>query len=355
MLVMLLDTKIEVKWTRRNRRQYESHGYIYSKIDDPFCVFPHELAEGSNALVYFQCDYCLGVNQTTEKSKMKKYRDLLSQRKNNGKDCCNSMECKNKKTHEVFILNLIKNKETLGDKFPNLLSQWSNKNNKSPFEYSFGSEEKVWWICEKGHEWEISPNSRTRGSGCPYCAGYKVCLDNCLSTIRPDLAMEWDFIKNHPLTPNDVTKGYGQKVWWVCKTCNHNWKIDVAKRSCSGNGCPQCKESKGEKRVRKFLEENNIAFKTQYWFKGLVGVGGNRLKYDFAIMHNKHPVCMIEFDGAFHFNSFYNDDGYEKTVEHDKRKNEYCMKNNIPLIRIPYWEFENIETILESKLFKKEA
>ena len=32
-------------------------------------------------------------------------------------------------------------------------------------------------------------------------------------------------------------------------------------------------------------------------------------------------------------------------ILHDKQKNEFCIQNNITLYRIPYWDFEKIETI----------
>ena len=42
--------------------------------------------------------------------------------------------------------------------------------------------------------------------------------------------------------------------------------------------------------------------------------------------------------------------GFKKTKLHDRIKNDYCFDNNIPLLRIPYWDFENIEEILFDKL-----
>jgi hypothetical protein len=41
---------------------------------------------------------------------------------------------------------------------------------------------------------------------------------------------------------------------------------------------------------------------------------------------------------------------HERTKEHDKIKNRYCEENNINLLRIPYWETKNIETIINNCL-----
>lgn len=352
--MLVENQQISVKWTRRNRRQYESKGYIYTNIDEEFLVSHFDLSSGSHAKVKFVCDYCLGENQKEEKNKWKVYKQLLIQRQSTNKDCCSDSTCKNKKTHEVFINNLIKNKDTLGDKYQNLILEWSPKNEKDAFQYSYGSECEVWWRCKHGHEWETKILNRTRKENptfCPYCSGRKVCIDNCLSTIRPDLALEWDYIKNKGLTPHDVTKGYG-RVWWICKKCNHSWNIQVSKRY-HGNGCPQCKESKGEKRIREYLLLHGISYKPQYEFKGLLGLGGNRLKFDFVIFDKQCDIqLLVEYDGEYHYKKFYKDDGHERTVEHDKRKNDYCKKNNIPLLRIPYWEFDNIEEILTNEITK---
>ena len=50
---------------------------------------------------------------------------------------------------------------------------------------------------------------------------------------------------------------------------------------------------------------------------------------------------------------------YEQAVEqlriaqkHDDIKNKYCLDNNILLIRISYWESDNIESFLLSELKK---
>lgn len=60
----------------------------------------------------------------------------------------------------------------LQTKFPNIASQWNYEKNKNlnPTEVTYGSSKKVWWKCEKGHEWEATINNRTMGKGCPKCA-----------------------------------------------------------------------------------------------------------------------------------------------------------------------------------------
>jgi rubrerythrin len=99
---------------------------------------------------------------------------------------------------------------------------------------------KYHWICSNcSHEWEAVRNSGKHG--CPACANIVLHKDgkNSLSHMRPDLAMEFHPSKNGKLTADDVVPGTGDKLWWICKTCNHEWKSTGAHRN-NGRGCPAC-------------------------------------------------------------------------------------------------------------------
>jgi hypothetical protein len=63
----------------------------------------------------------------------------------------------------------------LGKLHPKLVSQWHpTKNGElTPFVVTPGSHDKVWWICELGHEWKTVVKDRVRGSGCPKCFNEK--------------------------------------------------------------------------------------------------------------------------------------------------------------------------------------
>jgi hypothetical protein len=123
---------------------------------------------------------------------------------------------------------------------PSLSKEWHpTKNGRlTPKDVSTGSKKKVWWICSKNHVWQATVESRNRGTGCPYCAGRKVCTDNCLQTINPELSKEWHPKKNGRLTPKDVTAKSNRMVWWVCSR-GHQWQNTVKNRN-RGTGCPYC-------------------------------------------------------------------------------------------------------------------
>ena len=135
--------------------------------------------------------------------------------------------------------------------YPKLKEEWNYKENEPLKPESFwpGSGMKVWWMCEKKHEWKAVVRSRTSGSRCPRCArhiaGEKLHLyalnkSGSLAEKYPELAKEWHPTKNGDLTPHDVTPGTDSKVWWKCKVNpKHEWKSRVSHR-VNGSGCPKC-------------------------------------------------------------------------------------------------------------------
>ena len=142
-------------------------------------------------------------------------------------------------------MKLVIGENDLQSKYPELAKQWNYKKNGSlsPSDFVCGSNKKIWWICAKGHEWETMISNRTKGGGCPYCSNKKLLRGyNDLQTTHPELAAEWDYEKNYPLTPGDVQYGSGKIVWWVGK-CGHSFKAKLNMRSSNGTGCPYCCES----------------------------------------------------------------------------------------------------------------
>jgi len=124
-----------------------------------------------------------------------------------------------------------------------LMAEWNwEKNNELDFDPQIltrGSHKKVWWKCQKGHEWQATVKDRNRGRGCPYCAGQKVLIgENDLQTINPILAKEWNYEKNNGLKPDDVMPNSNKKVWWKC-SFGHEWQAVIADRN-RGLGCPYC-------------------------------------------------------------------------------------------------------------------
>jgi len=127
--------------------------------------------------------------------------------------------------------------------YPNLAEQWNyDKNEKEPSEYTSKSYKKVWWKCNKGHQWEAAINKRVMGRNCPVCAGKKTLSGfNDLASLFPGIAKEWNYEKNGELRPEDVTKGSNKILWWKCKE-GHEWQAMINRRTSRNNGCPLCKK-----------------------------------------------------------------------------------------------------------------
>ena len=129
----------------------------------------------------------------------------------------------------------------LGTLNPKLAQEWhpSKNGELTPKDVTLNTHKKYWWVCDKGHEWQISPHNRNFGTNCPFCSGrFAINGETDLATTHPELAQEWHPSKNGELSPEQITSGSHKKVWWKCSK-GHEWLAVVHSRSC-GNGCPFC-------------------------------------------------------------------------------------------------------------------
>ena len=246
----------------------------------------------------------------------------------------------------------------LATKNPKLASEWHPIKNSelTPYDVTPNSRSFVWWKCKDNlkHEWcDKVANRNSKNSGCPYCSGHRICEDNCLATKNPELAKEWHPTLNGNLTPHDVTCGSNKKVWWQClKNPKHIWEATIGKRN-KGNNCPNCNENKGQTRILYLLNNyliNNIPEKSFSDCKNIC-----LLSFDFYLVD--YNFC-IEFQGLQHYEPVdfagrgqeWAEQQFELNQKRDQIKRDYCNKNNIKLIEIPYWDFDNIEEILIKEL-----
>lgn len=76
-------------------------------------------------------------------------------------------------------------------------------------------------------------------------------FDNSLACVNPDLAKEWNYEKNAPLSPEMFLPKSKRKVWWRCSAKGHEYASGIGDRA-NGNGCPYC-------RGRRVTPENSLA------------------------------------------------------------------------------------------------
>ena len=81
-------------------------------------------------------------------------------------------------------------------------------------------------VC--GHTWDAVVGSRSLGRGCPACGGQIVIKGkNDLATKFPEIAAEWDYEKNAPITPDGVSFGAIKKYSWICPKCGYSYDASL--------------------------------------------------------------------------------------------------------------------------------
>lgn len=115
--------------------------------------------------------------------------------------------------------------------------------------------------------------------------------------------------------------------------------------------CPQCDKatSAGEADVARFLTKKKIPYQTQKTYNDLLSENGKYLRFDFCV----DDKFIIEYNGMQHYkpiDHFGGEETFKKTVLHDSMKEEYCKRNNIPYLIIPYWQDKKKESMIISFL-----
>lgn len=253
--------------------------------------------------------------------------------------------------------------DNLGEDF--LEKYWSNKNIISAWDIACASPRKVWIKCQEKdyHEdYSISCAHFKDGHRCPYCSNFrgKVHPLDSLGKYLEDNNLLWMWSSKNTRSPFEYSPMTKQKAWWKCSEKKHkDFYRNINNSITCKFRCPVCKFTKGEIRVQNYLLFNNIEYKSQYRIPDCKDK--RSLPFDFAILNNDKLISIIEYDGIQHFTPI-NFSGSESemlnifkvTQKRDKIKNDYCNKNGIKIIRIPYTEYNNIENILNEQLNNNE-
>jgi hypothetical protein len=251
-----------------------------------------------------------------------------------GKGCkqChfNKLKISQTKSHEQFVSELFR----------------INKNIKVLSEYS-GAQNKV--DCECLIHNRIFSMSATHllggETGCRECIDTKLHLGGLKSHNQ--------FVKELLIINDNVSVvgeyvGAKSRVEVRCLKCGHIWN-PVADSLLHGYGCPCCKRSKGEEKIEKYLISNNIEFEPQKKFSNLRNT--LPLSYDFYLPEYN---LLIEYQGQFHDGNtsmVIKEKYFDKQQKNDKLKKDYAKNNGHNFLEIWYYDFNNVESIIDKFIY----
>ncbi len=105
-------------------------------------------------------------------------------------------------------------------------------------------------------------------------------------------------------------------------------------------------QSSMERRIHDVLTEADVDFIEEYIFDDLVSSSGRHLRFDFCVFDDNGNIdYLIEAQGKQHYQpvgKFGGSRGLYRQNYNDNLKRQYCLKNNLTLITIPYFEADRI-------------
>jgi hypothetical protein len=153
------------------------------------------------------------------------------------------------------------------------------------------------------------------------------------------------------LYSNSIYLGDNIKLLITC--LKHGNFLQTPGSHLYGSGCPKCKLSSGELSIEQFLKENLMEYKSQIKFDDCKNI--KKLAFDFGVYNKNKLIGLIEFQGKQHYSiipTWGGKKALDKVIFRDQIKEEYCLRHDIPLLKIPYWEQSNIDSILKTYIKK---
>lgn len=202
------------------------------------------------------------------------------------------------------------------------------------------------YLCPIHGKQKMRVYNLSNGKGCPECGLIK--LRDCFQLNPEEVESRINELGSKLLNKYDYINQDTKNLQVTCLLCDSVFVTSLSHFvQHGGQVCPDCsyKRSLGERRIFKYLKDKNINFEQEKRFDDCKDQ--RCLPFDFYLQD--YNLC-IEFDGQQHYVDGYFPTSIEYTQKHDSIKTKYCADNHIDLLRIPYWEIDNIGQILEMKL-----
>lgn len=196
-------------------------------------------------------------------------------------------------------------------------------------------------ICPIHGEFQQSPSKHLSGHNCPKCMGKNWTVDDFIKESKQIHGDKYDYSK----VKFDIDSRSSTKVEIICPEHGSFWQLPYV-HCKNGCGCPECRQSHGERLVASILKTNNIEYITQFPIEN--PYEGRNFKLDFYIFYNKNKY-VIEYNGRQHYEPvdvFGGQKAFEEQLLRDSSLRKYCKENNWKLLEIPFYNTE--EEIINS-------
>ena len=211
--------------------------------------------------------------------------------------------------------------------------------------------------CICGNKFYTTPKNFMSGHRCPNERYTKSAYSNMISQGDRNNRIRTlnQICEEEGYTLNSEYNGSRKKISVTHKQCGTTFEPIAHSFICRGTRCPICKRSLGEECLNEILSDMNIDFKEQFKIKECRNI--RPLPFDFAILKGERLIALIEYDGLQHFQKKFNvdDTNFNEQLKRDKIKDDYCKRNNIPLIRIKYkrcYYKSELKTYIRNELIK---
>lgn len=401
---------VKTRWSNSNKEHLMLKGYKFTKIRQEVDINVDDLSKGSGVKVNVECDYCGKIlnipyntylketknetqkatckqcgqekaweyNETYRKSREKHYNEFLKIcRQCNYKPLSTLSDVgKIADTYVKYIcpkhgeqqsslermiysgarcsdckIDTIKEKGLLSlDEVQNIVNSKNNNTLLNPENYKGAKHNNLKIQCGScGDVFMTSLSSIINAGGrCPNCA--KKASSDQRKTRIEEVEKRINSINNNKLlNPNDYVNANTKNLKVLCGSCGKKvFIVDMSHYMGGQNRCSKCsgKTSSGEYLIKSYLD--SIGEKDYVCEKRFPNCKDKKtLPFDFYFPKRN---LIIEFDGMQHFKPTYGEDRFKYILKHDSIKNDYCEKNGINLVRIPYYWRQYIENIIDMAL-----